>query len=429
MHHYIEMKYFVSICLAVLLLSLGAPALAGEEAVLTWSDCVREAAEANPALAASLEGVEQKRAEKWVATSPMLPQISGEASASKLDNISGGGRRDNNTYSVRADQLIFDGFKTYDEFKTAEHNIKASEFVSSVTSSDIRYNLRRAFAELLKAQTLVPITAGIIERRKENLRMIRLRYESGREHEGALLLAEADVAQANYDHGKARRDISVAQYALRRAMGWYDDRPVRVKGDFELMHSIEAKPDLRALASDHPAVGRSAAEKAAAEYQLKAAEAEFFPTFDLSAEVGKVRGGGFTGSSNGWQVGIGASMPIFEGGRRIANTRRAKARLYETRLNETNEYDSVLSDLESAWQTLKDATEYYNVQRKYLKANDVRAKIARAQYANGLLIFDNWIIIEDNYVRSQKAYVEAGAEMMIAEAVWVRARGETLSYE
>ena len=54
---------------------------------------------------------------------------------------------------------------------------------------------------------------------------------------------------------------------------------------------------------------------------------------------------------------------------------------------------------------------------------------AEGPRANGLLIFDNWIIIEDNYVRSQKTSVEAGANMLIAEAEWIRSKGEALSYE
>jgi outer membrane protein TolC len=423
------MKNVRNILCVFLLLLIGLPALAGEPVVMSWSDCVREATRTNPELAASLENVAQKKASKWVATSPLLPQISTEASASKLDNISGGGRRDNNTYSARADQLLFDGFKTYDEFKAAEHNVTASEFASAVTSSEIRYNLRKAFAELLKAQTLVPITSGIIERREQNLGMIRLRYESGREHQGALLLAEADLAQARYDHGKANRDVSIAQYALRKAMGWYEDAPIRVKGGFELLAPLGAKPVLRDLAGDHPAVKTKSAEQGAASYELKAAQAEFFPTFDVSAEVGKVRGGGFTGSNNGWQVGLNASLPVFEGGRRIANTERARAKLLETESSARGEYDRVLAGLEAAWQGLKDSVEFYGVQKKYLEANEVRAKIARAQYANGLLIFDNWIIIEDNYVRSQKVFVEAGAAMLIAEAEWIRTKGETLSYE
>ena len=140
------MKILREMVFVILLVLMGAPALARAPVVLGWSDCVREAAKANPELAASLQGVEQRKAEKWVATSPLLPQLGSEASVSRLDNISGGGRRDNNTYSVRAEQLLFDGFKTYDEFKTAEQNLKASEHTYSVASSEIRSDLQAASA-------------------------------------------------------------------------------------------------------------------------------------------------------------------------------------------------------------------------------------------------------------------------------------------
>ncbi|MBT3180991.1 MAG: TolC family protein [Deltaproteobacteria bacterium] len=423
------MRHIRKTIFTILLMLACAPALAGDEAVLSWQECVIEAAKANPELAASLHVVEQRKAEKWVETSPLLPQFTTEASISRVDNFSGTGRRDNNTYSVRGEQLLFDGFKAYSDFKSAEQALKASEETYTVASSDIRYNLRKAFVELLKSQTLVPITAGIIERRKQNLGMIRLRYESGREHEGSLLLAEADFAQAEYDHRKANRDISVAQYELRKTMGWYDDRPIRAKGSFKLHKEVGAKPNLRKLAENHPIVQRSLAEKGAAKYELKAAKAEFFPEFNAYAEAGKVRGGGFSNSSNGWLAGLSASLPILEGGRRIANTDRARAKLMEAKSNEVSEYDTVLTGLETAWQNLKDAVELYRVRNKYLKADEVRAKISRAQYANGLLIFDNWIIIEDNYVRSQKSNVEAEANMLIAEAEWIRAKGETLNYE
>lgn len=422
------LKWFGEITVVVLVFLIGSAALAGNATVLSWSDCVREAAKNNPEIAASREVINQRKAQKRVATSPMLPQVSAEASTSKTDTFSGGNLRDNNTYSAKGEQLIFDGFKTYNEFKSAEQDIGASQYSHTVLSSEIRYNLRRAFAQLLAAQKLVPITAGIITRRQQNLDMLKLRYESGREHQGALLLAEANLAQARYDHRKAKRDISAAQYALRKELGWKKDVPIRVRGSFALHTDLKAKPELRKIAEAHPEVKRVAAEKGAASYGYKAAKSEFFPTLKLSAEAGRVRVGGF-GNDNGWSVGAQASMPIFEGGRRIANTDRAKARLLEVESSETSAFDTVLSDLENAWQQLRDAAEYYRVQKKYMEADEVRAKIARAQYANGLLIFDNWIIIEDNYVRSQKAYVNAQAEMMIAEANWKRARGEALGYE
>lgn len=421
------MKALKAFILAVIV-TFSIPAWAKGTTVMSWNDCVKEATKNNPELAASREVINQAKAQKWVAVSPQLPQISGEASTSKTDTFGGGNARDNNTYSARGEQLLFDGFKTYNEFKSAEQDIDASLHSFTSTSASIHYNLRKAFAELLAAQELVPITAGIITRRQQNLDMLKLRYESGREHQGALLLAEADLAQAEYDHRKAGRDVSAAQYALRKELGWQDDNPIRVKGTFALHTDLKGTPDLRKIAKGHPDVGRVASERGAASYDYKAAKSEFFPTLSVNAEAGRVQVGGFN-NDHGWSVGVGASLPIFEGGRRIANTDKAKAKLVETALNETNTFDTVLSDLESAWQGLKDAAEYYNVQKKYLEAQEVRAKIARAQYANGLLIFDNWIIIEDNYVRSQKTYVAAEADMMIAEANWKRARGEALGYE
>ncbi len=419
------MKRMLYIVFVGLLALSSGTAHARDEVVLDWGDCVREAAKNNPELASSLELINQRKAQKRIATSPMLPQISAEASAGKTNTFSGGNERNNNTYSAKGEQLLFDGFKTYNDFKSAEQDVSASEHSHTEVSSEVRYNLRKAFAELLKAQALIPITQGIITRRKQNLDMIQLRYESGREHQGALLLAEADLAQAQYDNRKSKRDISVAQYALRKELGWNKDVPIKVKGDFALQRPLKGRPDFGTIVDNHPAVKRFGAEKSAAEYGFKSAKSEFFPTFNLTAEAGKIRSGGFS-SENGWSLGVGASMPILEGGRRIANTSRARARLKEAESSRLSEYDRVLTNLESAWQKLKDAVEYYEVQKKYLMANEVRAKIARAQYANGLLIFDNWIIIEDNYVRSQQAYVNAQADVMIAEAEWMRAKGEAL---
>lgn len=410
------------------LLIMSTFSFARDITVLSWSDCVREAARNNPDLAASLQNIRQYKALKWIAKSPFLPQITADSSANKSDNFSSELDRNKYDYSIQGEQLIFDGFKTYNDVKSAKENIAAAEFSSSIVASDVRYNLKKAFVELLKAQAMVPIADEIIQRRKQNLDMIRLRYESGREHEGSLLLAEANLKQAQYDLRKAKRDISVAQYELRTRMGWENNIPVKVEGGFELSGSGKDEPDIRLLAGNHPRVKMSKAEKESARYGVESAKAEFFPEVSVNAQAGKV-GVGISSEDTGWSVGLGASLPIFEGGRRIANTQKARAELREAVSNERSEYDKVLSALEYAWQGLKDAIEEVSVRQSYLEAAGARARIARAQYANGLLIFDNWIIIEDNYINAQKSFLETQADMLIAEAMWVNAKGGTLDDE
>ncbi len=417
--------FIFSICL----LLTSHVASAGSSTTMTWSDCVAEAAKNNPDLAGSSEAVSQSKAEQWISASPTLPQISATASLGRSDDFSGNAPRDENQYKVRGEQLIFDGFKTFSKIKSSKQGVKASQYGYTVTSASVRYELRSAFVGLLRAQSLVPITKGIIERRKQNLSMIRLKYESGREHEGSLLLAEADLAQAQYDLKRAERDISIAQYALNKALGRDERIPVRVTGDFRVGSDSKGGPDLASIADAHPAVDKARSESRAAQYNLDSAKAAFSPVVKLSAEAGKIKPISLSSQEHGWSAGIDFTLPIFNGGENIASLKKSRAAYMQSQFESQSKYESVLSDLEKSWQEFQDSIENVGVQEKYLKASEVRAKISRAEYANGLQIFDNWIIIEDNYIKAQKSYVNAQAEMLIAEAAWVMARGGDLGYE
>ena len=66
------------------------------------------------------------------------------------------------------------------------------------------------------------------------------------------------------------------------------------------------------------------------------------------------------------------------------------------------------------------------VQDKYLQATIERAKIADAQYETGLIVFNDWTIIQDSLVSSQKSFVAAEAQLLISEAAWIQAKGGTL---
>ena len=120
---------------------------------------------------------------------------------------------------------------------------------------------------------------------------------------------------------------------------------------------------------------------------------------------------------------------MYEGGSRTAEVSRATAELNRTRADERSERDSVVLALEETWTDFQDAVDRVLVRQKFFEAARERAKIARAQYANGLISFDNWTIIEDDLVRDQKAFLEAQADALNAEALWIQAKGGTLEYE
>ena len=69
------------------------------------------------------------------------------------------------------------------------------------------------------------------------------------------------------------------------------------------------------------------------------------------------------------------------------------------------------------------------VQKKFLEAAEERANIAQAQYSSGLILFDNWIIIEDNLVQVRKSFLDTQADALVTEANWIQAKGGMLDYD
>ena len=63
------------------------------------------------------------------------------------------------------------------------------------------------------------------------------------------------------------------------------------------------------------------------------------------------------------------------------------------------------------------------VQKKYVEASDIRAEIARQQYEDGLLSFENWVLIEDDVISRRKLLLDAQKNAMAAEAAWWKAIG------
>ncbi|PIU41363.1 MAG: hypothetical protein COS99_05745 [Candidatus Omnitrophica bacterium CG07_land_8_20_14_0_80_42_15] len=210
-------------------------------------------------------------------------------------------------------------------------------------------------------------------------------------------------------------------------MGRREFKPMSVKADFTVRDPAKEKQDFETLVKNNPSYLKLEAEKNAASFGVKSAYSEFFPT--LSGTAGATRSDSrWPPEGNGWSLGLSASVPIFEGGSKVAQVYQAKALYNQAEANERSTKDSVVVALEQTWTALQDALETVEVQSKVLNATEERSKIAQEQYSTGFITFDNWIIIQNDLVSAKKAYLNAQANALLAEANWVQAKGETIEY-
>ncbi len=406
------------------ILFLAAAAGSSAAAPLTWDDCVRELAENNPELSAARESVEKARADVSAAYGPFLPQVSASAGASRSNTELDTGYQDSTSYnaSLAASQSLFSGFHDLAALRRAQALLTGAEATFQSVKASLSYNLSQAFARLLYAQDFLVLADLIAGRRKENVNLVEMRFEAGRENKGSFLRSKAYHRQALFDVTQARRGIKVAQQQMAAAMGWMEAGGLTVTGRWET-GALPGAPDFHALGRQTPDYRLASAQAQAAREGVRIAASDFYPSWSVSAMVGRQDDDSIIPDNEKWTVGTALSLPLFTGGKNYHALRGARAdrRAADARLANTgNLLTASLEDKFTAWQ---DAAERTDVQAEFLQAAEVRSAIARQQYQNGLLSFEDWDLIENDLIDKQKAMLVSQRDAVIARAAWEKAVG------
>ncbi len=419
-------RYRVIFLFFLLVLFLGTGFGLSEE-VFTWEECVSEAKKNHPELILAREKLKQAKYENIISKSSLLPSVNGSLNT----NASGGERTDSSksySYGVSASQLLFDGFKTHYEVKSSKENLKLAEYEYEVTSSNVRLQLRKAFIELLKYQELLKITEEIAHRRRQNAEIVKLGYKSGREHKGSLLTAQANVAQAEFEVIQAKQNIELAQKRLIKELGRTKFSSLIVKEDINISLQLDEKPNFEKLADENPVIKELVSKEKIAKLDLKSDKANFYP--EVNANISAQRSSSSWPPDNGsWSARVSLSLPLYHGGSYVARVLKSKSALLQADINKKAGRDNIIVTLEESWINLKNTIKEAMIRKKFLEADISRSEIAKAQYLSGLISFDNWIIIEDNLVKTKKSFLDAQINVLIAEANWIHAKGGTLDYE
>ncbi len=417
------MKATINMFLAVLFFA-SAPPLQADDS-LTWEQCASEAKRAHPDLYTALALLQQAEADRQVTGGSRLPQLS--LSVSAIENgTSGLGSSALSSYALSAQQLLYDGGKAANQIASNTEAINAAQYNYDAVLANVRFALRSAFTQLLKAQDLVGLASEIAERRQNNVRLISLRYQGGREHIGSLRQAEADLAQAQFEVSQAKRGLVLAQTTLASALGRDTHQPLRVQGAFKTNDLTERKPDLAQLAKNHPLFQQLDTRSKAARFDLDASKSAFSPQLYLTSSVGRGTYDRLPTDATNLSAGVTVSVPIYQGGSGRARVAKASAVLSQQNALEKSGFLLLYNALEQSWKSFQDARQAVLVQNKQLLAATDRSKIANAQYSNGLVTFNDWVIIENNLVNAKKNYLNAEADMLLAEAQWIQSKGGAL---
>jgi outer membrane protein TolC len=394
-------------------------------ATLTWEACVKESLANNPELAQSKFRLVAAQARRNAAFGGFLPRLSAGLSAGDSGGTPYFDAVKFEDWSARlsASQSLFSGFSTVADVWRSMASVRRTKAQLRQDEANLRQSLRGAFNEVLYGQENVRVQETIASRRAANADMVRLFYEAGKENKGSLLRADADAASAALAVSRAKRALILARQKLCRELGRDEFSEVAVTGEWTVAAPPEP-PDLAVAAEEVPSVIQARCARDSARADLLSAGSPWWPSLDLSAGISRHGEKWPFDEDPRWSAGASVSYSIFNGFRDSFNFRASMAANSEAASSLVAARRDARITLQQALFFYIDSFEEVAVEEKYLMASRQRAEIGRAQYANGMLGFVQWDLIENDLVNAERSYVTSRRDAMNAEAGWLRALGE-----
>ncbi|MDW5416408.1 efflux transporter outer membrane subunit [Iodobacter sp. CM08] len=368
--------------------------------------------------------IEEARALYGIQKADLLPSVSanGSGSTSRSNPDVDISRRYEANLALLSYEVDFWG-RVRRLSEAAKANYLASEEAQQSVRSALIADVANSYylAQALNARSrLAEQTATA---RQESARVVKRRVDVGVANRLDLLQAEAAQDSALSDKAALSRQAVNAQNALTLLVGEAVSLP-----EVNLNAEVFALPSglSSAVLLDRPDVRAAEQKLVAANANIGAARAAFFPKVTLMGSAGVMSdelGDLFSGGNRAWSFLPQISLPIFDGGRLSAGADVAAARKviavaeYEKTIQLAfKDVADVLSD--QGW-----LVEQLAAQQKLADRQGQRLKLAEARYASGLSGYLEVLDAQREFYAASQALIETRRARLAVSAQAFKALG------
>ncbi len=353
----------------------------------------------NRDLRVSVLNIEQARAQFQIERSSLFPAL----------GLTGTGSRSSpNAYqaidpsqgSVSSQYAVNFGFTSWEidffgRIRALKDQALAQYLATDETRKAVQISLIASVANgwltLLADDELLEITRQTMVTREESVRLTKLRFDNGVSSELDYQAANGQLEAARAAYAQQQRTRAQDENALALLLG----APVpadATAGGAKGLDGIKPMADVPAglpsdLLAERPDIRSAEQTLIAANANIGAARANFFPRVSLTSSIGTASSefsGLFDRGSKAWSFAPTVTLPIFDAGRNIATLDSAKA----GREIAVAQYEK---SIQTAFREVADALagratlgEQVRAQRAQADAEAVRYKLSDLRYRNGI---------------------------------------------
>jgi multidrug efflux system outer membrane protein len=404
----------------------------------TLNDLQRRAGEANQELKAAVARVEQARAVARVARSELLPTLNADPSYTRQrfspNAVPSFGGVTANTFSAPLD-LSYEidlwgrvrrGFES--ARADAQASLAAFHNVLLTLHSDVAQNyfaLRALDAEIATVTSTVAL-------RKEQVQLVRSRFEGGIGNELDVSRAETELATTQAEAASLAKRRAELENALAVLVGenpsTFHFAVASVEDGTKWNPTPPAIP--AGLPSDllerRPDVAESERQLVAANARIGVAKAAFFPSLHLTGSGGYVSGdidSLFNWDSRVWSIGPSLSLPIFAGGRNLANYKRSKSAYEESVANYRQRILVAFGDVENSLAGIRHLADQATAQDRAVANARRAAGLAGDRYRAGIVSYLEVVDANREALQTERARAQLTGQRLAASVQLIKALG------
>jgi outer membrane protein len=364
-------------------LFLCAATLSASTDSISLKFCIKTALSNNQQLIVSKGNTESSLGGYESARSSLLPQVS-------LAGNAGEGGTDvainNGTLSagIQANLQIYDFGKTFSRIGSSERSWRASESDALSVRQNVLLSVCSAYYDCLAARAVKEVSLESLKLAETHRDQAKILLEAGKGIQFNVVTAEVDVEKNRLAVVQAENSVQTNRLTLANTLGIPLADTLLFRDSLSEALDFPSLEDARkASIETRPEIKSARLRVEAAQKSVVAAQCGRYPAITSSAGAGMQSPVRTIDWHENWNIGIGLSLPLYEGGAISAAIRQARGGLISAQGNLALAEQLVSLDVEQQYLSVKQAFASIDVAKKSVEQSSNALTMAQERYKVG----------------------------------------------
>ncbi|MDB6022303.1 MAG: hypothetical protein JWQ04_2160, partial [Pedosphaera sp.] len=394
-----------------------------------------QALSANQDVKAAVARVDQARATARVARGEFFPNVNFDPSFTRQrfspNQVPSFGNITANTFNTPLDlsyEVDLWG-RVRRGFESARADAQASLAALDTVLLTLQGDVAQNYFALRSLDAEIATVTGTVNLRKEQVQLVKGRFEGGIGNELDIARAETELATTEAEAASLARQRAELENAIAILVGVNPSSfqlPALTAADWN-----PQPPSIPAglpadLLERRPDVAEAERQLASANARIGVAKAAFFPVLTLTGSGGFVSADVdslFNWNSRAWSIGPSLSLPIFAGGRNRANYKRSRAAFEESVAHYRQQVLVAFGEVENSLSGVRHLTDQAAAQQRAVTSARRAADLATERYRSGIVTYLEVVDASREALQAERSDAQLTGQRLIAAVQLIKALG------